>query len=78
MLLGHPSVGRANYVYFKLWKETHASWIGMKHSLDFKIDGTLACHLLNTTVTGLNRMNSIEANDLNQSKLVHFSAIIRF
>ena len=74
MLLGHPSVGKANYVCFKLWKETHALWIGMKHSLDLKIDGTLACHLLNTNVTGLNR-NSIEANDL---KLVHFSAIIRF
>ena len=78
MLLGHPSVGRANYVCFKLWKETHTLWIEMKCSLGLKIDGTLACCLLNTTVTGSNRRNSTEANDLNQSELVHFSDNVRF
>ena len=77
MLLGCPSVRRANYVCLKLQKEMHASWIGMKHSFGLKIDGVLACRLLNTTMTGLNRRNSEEANDLNQSELVHFSDIVR-
>ena len=77
MLLGCPSVGGANHIRFKLRKETHALWIGMKRSLGSKIDGVLACHLLNTTMTGLNRRNSMEVNDLNQSKLVHFNDIVR-
>ena len=46
---------RANYIHFKLWKETYTLWIGMKHSLSLKIDGALACCLLNTTVTVSNR-----------------------
>ena len=49
------SVQRANYISFKLQKETYASWIGMKHSLSLKIDGALACCLINTTVTVSNR-----------------------
>ena len=49
------SVQRANYIHFKLWKVTYASWIGMKHSLSLKIDGALACCLLNTTVIVSNR-----------------------
>ena len=59
MLLGRPCVGRANYVRFKLCKETHASWIGIKCFHGMKIDGALACHLLDTTVTGLNRKSSL-------------------
>ena len=65
--IGHHSVGRAGYICIKLWKETHTSWIEMKHSLGLKSDDALACHLLNTTVTVSNRKNSMETNDLNQS-----------
>ena len=78
MSLGCPSVVRANDVHSKFRKEMHASWIGMKNSLGLKIIGALACRLHNTTVTGSNRRNSMEANDLNQSELVHFSNIVRF
>ena len=78
MLLGCPSVGRANYVRFKLWRETHTLWIEIKCSLGLKIDGVLAFCLLNTTVTGLNRRNSMKVNYLNQSELVHFSDNVRF
>ena len=73
MSLGHPSIGRANYVHFKLRKEAHTLWIEMNCSLGLKSDGALVCHLLNTT-----RRNSTKVNDLNQSKLVHLSAIVRF
>ena len=78
MLLGCPSVVKANYVCYKLRRETRALWIRIKHSHGSKIDGILACRLLNSTVTSLNRMNSLEANDLNQGELIHFSEIIRF
>ena len=59
MSLRWSSVGRANYVHLKLQKESHALWIGIKHSLGLKIDGKLACHLLDITVTVSNRRNSI-------------------
>ena len=75
---GHPSVVRANYICFNLRKEMHVSWIGIKCSLGLKINGMLACHLLNTTMTGSDVKNSTQANDLNQSKLFHFSDIVRF
>ena len=78
MLLGRSSVVRGNYISFKLQKETHALWIGIKRSLGSKIDGVLACHLLNTTETGSNMRKSMEVNDLNQSKVVHFSNTVRF
>ena len=42
----------------------NTSWIGMKCSLGLKVDGVLACYLLNTTVTGSNMRNSMKANDL--------------
>ena len=45
MLLGHPSAGRANYIHFRFWNETHTFWIG-KHSLGLKIDDALANCLL--------------------------------
>ena len=72
MLLGRPSGVRANYVCFKLRKGTHTLWIGMKRSLDLKIDGALACRLLTTTITGLNRRNSIEVNDVRISDIIGF------
>ena len=77
MLLGSPSIRKTNYVCFKLWKETHTSWVEMKHSLG---GGMLACHLLNTTVTVLNKRNFTEAqlNDLNQKELFYLSAIVGF
>ena len=65
MSLEHPSVGRANYVRFKLQKEMYTSWVEMKHSFGLKNDDVLACHLLNTSVTVSNMRNSTEANDLN-------------
>ena len=58
MSLGRPSIGRANYVHFKFQKET--SWEEIKYSLGLKNDDMLACHLLNTTMTLLNRRNSTE------------------
>ena len=80
MSLGSPSVRKTNYVCFKLWKESHTLWIKMKRSLGLKSEGTLACHLLNTTVTVLNKRNFTEAqlNDLNQRELFYLSAIVGF
>ena len=60
MSLRQPSVGRANYVRLKLQKEMDALWIGMKHALGLKIDGTLTCYLLDITVTVPNRRNSVQ------------------
>ena len=60
MSLGRYSIGRANYVLFKLQKEMHTSWEEIKYSLGLKNDNILACHLLNTTMIVLNRRNSTE------------------
>ena len=68
MLPGRPSVGRASYIRTKLRKETHISWIKMKHSIRLKSDDALACHLLSTTATVLNVRDSMEANDLIRSR----------
>ena len=52
---------------------------GEKHTLwGLKRDDVLFCHLLNTTVTVLNKRNSTEANDLNQGEVFDLSAIVRF
>ena len=48
-----------NYIRFKPRKEMYTSWIGIKRFLGLKIDGAQACRLLDTTVTGSNRRNSI-------------------
>ena len=60
MLLGCPNVVRANYICFKFWKEAHAMWIGMKCFFGLKINGAVIFHLLNSTITGSNRKNSME------------------
>ena len=78
MLLGRPSIERANYICFKFQKVTYTSWVEMGCSLGLKSNGMLGCHPLNTAVTILNRRNSTEANDLNQSELFHLSAIVGF
>ena len=74
----HPTVGRPSYVHIKLQKELHTLWIEIKHCLGLKSDNVLACHLLSTKMTISNKRNSTETNDLNQSELFHFSAIIGF
>ena len=48
-----------NYICLKLQKETHALWIGIKRLFGLKMDGVLACYLLDITVIVLNRRNSI-------------------
>ena len=56
MLQGCISVGRVNYIHFRLWREAHTSMVEMKCSLDLKSDNMLASCLLNTTV----RLSQIE------------------
>ena len=60
MSLGGSSIGRANYIRFKLQKEMHTSWEEIKYSLGLKNDDILTCHLLTTTMIVLNRKNSTE------------------
>ena len=78
MLLGSPNIGRANYVRFKLQKEMHTSWVEMKYSLGLKNNDMLTCHLLNSTMTVLNRRNSTKVQMIytNQSELFHLSSLI--
>ena len=50
MSQGFLSVGRVNYIHFRLWREIHTSLVEMKRSLCLKSNNMLASCLLNTTV----------------------------
>ena len=61
---GRPSVGREQYIRVKFRKETHALWVEMKRTNQFKSDNALARHLLSTVTVAPARVSGDLAMEL--------------